>query len=150
MPYLRIISPRPRGRSAARGRHCLPSLHAPPPSPPYPSALADELERRKDDVASVEAFNTGKPLREAHGDVDDACAAFRYCARQALNFNTLYPQPCEALPAPEFHGSVRYEPTGVVGAICPWNFPLMMAGASFRSPRAAIPRDSLLARSLAR
>ena len=90
--------------------------------------LADELESRKDAVASVEALNTSKPLREGQGDVDDACAAFRYCARQAeaLEAGTLLPQPTEALPAAEFKGSIRYEPLGVVVGICPWNFPLMM------------------------
>ena len=90
-------------------------------------SLADELARRKPAVSSVEAFNTGKPLREAEGDVDDACAAFRYCARQAENFAARYPQPCEDLPDAQFVGSTRYEAVGVVGAICPWNFPLMMA-----------------------
>ena len=79
-------------------------------------ALADELERRKPDVASVEAFNTGKPLREAEGDVDDACAAFRYCARQAQNFDARYPQPAEDLPDAQFRGSTRYEAVGVVAA----------------------------------
>ena len=81
-------------------------------------SLAAELERRKPAVASVEAFNTGKPLREAEGDVDDACAAFRYCARQAENFAARYPQPCEDLPDAQFAGSTRYEAVGVVGAIC--------------------------------
>lgn len=89
--------------------------------------LADELEKLKPGVSSVEAFNTGKPLKEAEGDVDDACAAFRYCARQAQNFDARYPQPVEALPDAQFVGSTRYEAVGVVAAICPWNFPLMMA-----------------------
>ena len=89
-------------------------------------ALADELARRRDDVASVEALNCGKPLREAFGDVDDACAAFRYCARQAENFDARYPGPAEPLDG-GMAGAVRYEPVGVVAAICPFNFPLMMA-----------------------
>jgi len=88
-------------------------------------ALADELERRRDDVASVEALNCGKPLREAFGDVDDACAAFRYCARQAETFDARYPGPSEAMPDAAMVGSIRYEPVGVVAAICPFNFPLM-------------------------
>ncbi len=87
--------------------------------------LADALEARKEAVASVEALNTGKPFREAQGDVDDACAAFRYCARQAQNIEKRYPQPVEDLPDASFRGSTRYEPVGVVGAICPWNFPLV-------------------------
>ena len=89
-------------------------------------SLADELEKRRDDVASVEAFNCGKPVREAYGDVDDACTAFRYCARQAENINTYYPQPVEPMPDTAMRGSVTYEPVGVVAAICPFNFPLMM------------------------
>ena len=89
--------------------------------------LADELEKLKPAVSSVEALNTGKPLREAEGDVDDACAAFRYCARQAQNFESRYPQPVESLPDAQFTGTVRYEAVGVVAAIAPWNFPLMMA-----------------------
>jgi len=34
-------------------------------------------------TCSIEAVNTGKPLREAEGDVDDAIAALRYCAALA-------------------------------------------------------------------
>jgi betaine-aldehyde dehydrogenase len=92
--------------------------------------LADELERRKDDVASVEAAHTSKPFREAQGDVDDACAAFRYCATHAdaLGAGTLFATAPTGMPAAEFAGSsIRYESVGVVGAICPFNFPLMMA-----------------------
>ena len=92
--------------------------------------LADELERRKDDVACVEAAHTSKPFREAQGDVDDACAAFRYCAAHAdaLGAGTLFAAAPAGMPAPEFAGSsIRYESTGVVAAICPFNFPLMMA-----------------------
>jgi betaine-aldehyde dehydrogenase len=96
--------------------------------------LADALEARKETVASVEAFNTGKPFREAQGDVDDACAAFRYCARQAQNFEKRYPQPVEDLPDASFRGSTRYEAVGVVGAICPWNFPLVRRARAPRSP----------------
>ena len=106
--------------------------------------LADELERRKEAVASVEAFNTGKPFREAQGDVDDACAAFRYCARQAENLEARYPQPVEALPDAQFRGSTRYEPVGVVAAICPWNFPLVRPPPA--APAPAPPPPSRAAR----
>lgn len=76
----------------------------------------------------MEALNTGKPFREAQGDVDDAVAAFRFCARQAEAIPQVYTNtPREALPMPEETGRIRYEPVGVVAAICPWNFPLMMA-----------------------
>jgi acyl-CoA reductase-like NAD-dependent aldehyde dehydrogenase len=91
--------------------------------------LADELEKRKPEAAAVEALNTGKPLREAQGDVDDACAAFRYCAGLAEKGRGVeHIQPDQAaLPDPNFAGSsIIYEPVGVVAGILPFNFPLMM------------------------
>lgn len=76
---------------------------------------------------SVEALNTSKPLREAYGDVDDAVAAFRYCANQAEKLEERMSQPNEPLPAAEFSGKIRYEPVGVVAAICPWNLWVALA-----------------------
>jgi len=91
--------------------------------------LADELEQRKPACAAAEAINAGKPLREAHGDVDDACAAFRYCAGLAEKGRGVeHIQPDQAaLPDPNFAGSsIVYEPVGVVAGILPWNFSTMM------------------------
>jgi betaine-aldehyde dehydrogenase len=77
---------------------------------------------------SIEALNTGKPFREAEGDVDDAIAAFRYCANLAESGRTKAIQPdASALPDPSFTGRIIYEPVGVVVGITPFNFPLMMA-----------------------
>jgi betaine-aldehyde dehydrogenase len=107
---------RPRGILCARASILQTSTsHTPFPAPLLPLP-----------IISVEALNTSKPLREAIGDVEDAVAAFRYCARQAEALDARLSQPSEALPAAEFSGRIRYEPVGVVGAICPWNFPLMM------------------------
>lgn len=79
-------------------------------------------------VCSVEALNTGKPVREAEGDVDDAIAAFRYCAALAEGGHTKAIQTVAAsLPDPSFTGRIIYEPVGVVVGITPFNFPLMMA-----------------------
>lgn len=72
--------------------------------------------------------------------MDDACAAFRYCARQAAALNAHYPQPNEALPSPEFRGTIRYEPVGVVAAIAPWNFPLMSACGGAGAAGECVPR----------
>lgn len=90
--------------------------------------LADELERRRDHIASVECLNTGKPFREAQGDIDDAITCFRYCANLAEAGKVKAIQTdASALPDPNFTGSIRYEPVGVVLGITPFNFPLMMA-----------------------
>jgi hypothetical protein len=92
------------------------------PTVPFSPLPALATQRPLSHPRSVEALNTSKPLREAVGDVEDACAAFRYCARQAEALETrLAAAPTEALPAPEFAGRIRYEPVGVVAAICPWN-----------------------------
>lgn len=89
--------------------------------------LADEVEARKARIATVEALNCGKPMREAEGDVDDAIACFRYCANLAERGSTKAIQPhADLLPAP-FKGSIIYEPVGVVVGITPFNFPIMMA-----------------------
>jgi betaine-aldehyde dehydrogenase len=91
--------------------------------------LADEMANRKAHIAAIEAINTGKPFREAEGDVDDTCAAFRYCASLAENgCGVKHIQPdASKLPDPQFENSyIRYEPVGVVVGILPFNFPLMM------------------------
>jgi len=93
--------------------------------------LADCVEAAAPRIAAVEAFNTGKPLREAAGDVEDAVAALRYAARQADALaagSWPYPSaPTEALPMADETGRISYAPVGVVAAVCPFNFPAMMA-----------------------
>src|SRR5699024_2948101 len=42
--------------------------------------LADKLEAEKDEVARLEALDTGKRFVEAQGDVDDVVSVFRYYA----------------------------------------------------------------------
>jgi betaine-aldehyde dehydrogenase len=65
--------------------------------------------------------------------VADAIAAFRYCAGLARTSGVRESRPVAmpldagGLPNGTLTGSIRYEPVGVVGAICPWNYPLMMA-----------------------
>ena len=61
---------------------------------------------------------------------------------------TLFAAAPVGMPAPEFAGSsIRYESTGVVAAICPFNFPLSRSPG--RKPRRA-PPSCALARALAR
>ena len=85
--------------------------------------LADEVASKKPHVAAVEALNTGKPLREAEGDVDDVCGVLRYCAgvaEKGKGVNHIQPNQ-DALPDVNFKGSyIIYEPVGVVGAVTPW------------------------------
>ena len=84
--------------------------------------IADMLERRQDELARLEVLDNGKPLREARIDIREAVDAFRYYAGWCTKLQG------DTIPV---RGNVlNYtlrEPVGVVGAIIPWNFPLLMA-----------------------
>ncbi len=89
----------------------------------YLFKLADAIDARADEFATLETRNNGKPLREAKFDVADAAACFRYYAG-------LITKPLGQtfeVPDPNITAMVVREPIGVCGQIIPWNFPLLMA-----------------------
>ena len=79
----------------------------------------------KGDLARMEA-HMGKPLPEAEWDMDDVSGCFEYFAGEAERLDTRQGRPV-ALPDDDYRAELRYEPTGVVGAITPWNYPMLMA-----------------------
>ncbi|KGE01433.1 aldehyde dehydrogenase [Achromobacter sp. RTa] len=91
--------------------------------------LADLLEQHGNELARLETLNNGKLLGVAQGlEVGSGAQWLRYMAGWATKItgDTL------SLSIP-FPPGVRYsaqtlpQPVGVVGAIIPWNFPLLMA-----------------------
>lgn len=84
--------------------------------------IADRMEQERDALISLESLNTGKPQAVAEDDVDSAIDSFRFMAG-ALRAGT-------TLAAGEYakdHTSVIIrEPLGVIGAVTPWNYPLLM------------------------
>ncbi len=82
--------------------------------------LADKLEAEKDDVARLEALDTGKRFVEAQGDMDDIISVFRYYAELAGKDAG---RVVEA--GPDVVSKIVYEPVGVCVLITPWNFPLL-------------------------
>ncbi|HEU0201895.1 MAG TPA: aldehyde dehydrogenase family protein [Burkholderiaceae bacterium] len=83
--------------------------------------LADAIESCADELARLEALDTGHPIRDARGlDVARTAACFRYFGGMADKFQGSV-VPVEA----GFLNYVLREPIGVVGQIVPWNFPLM-------------------------
>ncbi len=84
--------------------------------------ISDALEARQADLVRIEVVDNGKPLREAQIDLREAIDAFRYYAGWTTKLQG------DTIPV---RGNVlNYtlrEPVGVVGAIIPWNFPLLMA-----------------------
>ena len=86
--------------------------------------LAALLAERTDLLARTETAQTGKPLRfstdfDVAGTVDNV--AFFAGAARTLEGRA------SAEYSPDHTSSVRREAIGVVGSICPWNYPLQMA-----------------------
>jgi len=85
--------------------------------------FAKLIELNKEELALLESIDTGKPIRECHNfDLPLAINAMTWHA-QAID--KMYGQV--APTAYDKVGMVVNEPLGVVAAITPWNFPLMLA-----------------------
>lgn len=92
----------------------------------YLRAIANGIQTRIKDLIYLEVLNTGKTLKEARMDMEDAIACFQFYAEQASHLDSRQDVPIE-LPTADFQTKVRLEPVGVVGQIIPWNYPLLMA-----------------------
>jgi len=87
-------------------------------------ALAGLIERQADELAQLEALDSGKPIAFARVvDVDMAIQQLRYYSGWPTKLEG------QTLPVgtPDMHVYTRREPIGVVAAIVPWNFPLAIA-----------------------
>lgn len=91
--------------------------------------LADLLEQNADELAQLETANNGKLLSISYGlEVYSGAQWLRYMAGWATKvsgdvLNVSIPFP----PNTGYHAYTRLEPVGVVAAIVPWNFPLLMS-----------------------
>jgi aminomuconate-semialdehyde/2-hydroxymuconate-6-semialdehyde dehydrogenase len=84
--------------------------------------LADLIMDHRDELALADTTDMGKPLADSRGnDVPRSAQNFRFFADHARL------SAGEALPMDTgHHAYTRFEPAGVVAAIAPWNFPLML------------------------
>ncbi|MES3708700.1 aldehyde dehydrogenase family protein [Pseudomonas putida] len=89
-------------------------------------SIATSIRLRLERLANLEVRDNGKPLPEALWDLGDAAGCFDYYADLAEKSDRSQCQPIE-LSDQRFTSWVEREPVGVVGAIIPWNFPLLMA-----------------------
>jgi aldehyde dehydrogenase (NAD+) len=86
--------------------------------------VADLLEERTDEFALIETLDNGKPIFESRWvDVPAAVSSLRYFAGWAdkIRGDTL------DVEGPFVFAYTLREPMGVVGAITPWNFPIIQA-----------------------
>ena len=85
--------------------------------------IADELERRTDEIARVITLENGKPLPQSAGEVAMSVDHLRWFAEEARRtYGRIVPPQVEG----KRHLVIK-SPIGVVGAISPWNFPLVLA-----------------------
>jgi betaine-aldehyde dehydrogenase len=84
--------------------------------------IAELIRANVDRLATLEARNAGKPIRDAKDEVLGAAQCFEYYAGAATRIYG------ETIPvtAPGLDFTLR-EPVGVVALIVPWNFPLTIA-----------------------
>lgn len=84
--------------------------------------LADLMEERTTEIATLDTKNMAKPFEQAKHDVARSVWNFRFFAdHQRDHVGEVYPMDSG------HHTYSEFGPAGVVAAISPWNFPLMMA-----------------------
>jgi succinate-semialdehyde dehydrogenase/glutarate-semialdehyde dehydrogenase len=85
--------------------------------------IADRLEGRRDEIARTITLENGKPVAQSLGEVAMAADHLRWFAEEARRaYGRIVPNQVEG----KRHLVIK-SPPGVVGAISPWNFPLVLA-----------------------
>ncbi len=101
---------------------------------------ADLMRERAEDLAQLEMSNGGKPIRQASFfDVPISIACMDYYATLETK------QLRKRIEQPDFpgtYGIIDHEPYGVIGAIAPWNLPLLMA--SWKTAPALLAGNSVV------
>lgn len=92
----------------------------------YLREIAKGIRDNLDHLAALETRDNGKPLPEAQWDIEDAAFCFDYYANMAETFAETGEIPVD-VGDERFKSTIRQEPLGVVAAITPWNFPMLMA-----------------------
>jgi aldehyde dehydrogenase (NAD+) len=80
---------------------------------------------RQEELARLEARDTGKPLTQARNDI---AVAARYCEFYGSAADKIHGEQIPYLE--DFHVVVLREPHGVTAHILPWNYPAQMFGRS--------------------
>ena len=107
-------------------------------TPPWERAkiirkIADLMRERTDVLAKWLTLEVGKPLAEAAGEVGGAADIFEWNSEETKR---IYGQIVES----RFENTrmfIKYEPVGVVAALIPWNFPIVLASRKISTALAA-------------
>jgi succinate-semialdehyde dehydrogenase/glutarate-semialdehyde dehydrogenase len=95
--------------------------------------IADKIRDKKDVLAKWMALEVGKPLAEGIGEAGGAADIFEWNAEETKR---IYGQTIESR-FPDTRVHVYYQPVGVVAALVPWNFPLILASRKISTALAA-------------
>ena len=87
------------------------------------SKFTQLIEKNADELALLEALDMGKPVTDARQV--DVAATLRCLSWTGEAIDKVYGEV--APTGPDELGLITREPLGVVGAIVPWNFPMLMA-----------------------
>ena len=83
--------------------------------------IADALEYKSDELASLESLDTGKPITLAKAvDASRSVANFRFFAQFSRDFSV------ENFEMDDAMNHVVLKPVGIAGLITPWNLPLYL------------------------
>ncbi len=107
-------------------------------TPPWERAkiirkIADLMRERTEVLAKWLTLEVGKPLAEAAGEVGGAADIFEWNSEETKR---IYGQIVES----RFENTrmfIKYEPVGVVAALIPWNFPIVLASRKISTALAA-------------
>ncbi|MAB12973.1 aldehyde dehydrogenase family protein [Parvibaculum sp.] len=99
------------------------------------NAIADAIEANADDLARILTQEQGKPLGDATMEVYGTAAFFRYFTSLDLPVKVIEDSEGKYVEA-------HRRPLGVIGAIVPWNFPMILM--AFKLPPALISGNTVV------
>lgn len=101
----------------------------------YLLKLADAIDTHGSELARLQTLEQGKPLASSQGDVAAMAAFFRYFSTLDLPTKLIEDGPARRI---ELHR----KPLGVIGAIIPWNYPLIIV--AFKVPPALLAGNTVV------
>ena len=107
-------------------------------TPPWQRAyilrrIADKMREKQDILAKWMTLEVGKPFAEAKGEVNGAADIYEWNAEETKR---IYGQTVESR-FDDTRVHVYYQPVGVVAALVPWNFPLVLSARKISTALAA-------------
>ena len=99
------------------------------------SAIADVIEANAQDLARLLTQEQGKPIGDATGEVYGTAAFFRYFTMLDLPVKVIEDSEGKKVEA-------HRRPLGVIGAIVPWNFPMILM--AFKLPPALLAGNTVV------